>query len=360
MDGLEQVRGWVSMRILITGNMGYVGPVVVRHLRSCLPAAELWGFDAGYFGSCLTATDRLPESLLDRQLFGDLRDLDPTVLQGVDCIVHLAAISNDPISNVYEDVTYDVNYRASVRLADLARQAGVRRFVFASSCSIYGFADAEARTEESELNPLTPYARSKVLAEQEINELGTDRFQVTCLRFATACGMSPRLRLDLVLNDFVACAVAGDPITVLSDGTPWRPLINVQDMARAIEWALGRDSDAAGGCALSINIGSEEWNYQVRDLANAVATGIEGGRISINEAAPPDRRSYRVAFDRFRLLAPDHQPRVGLPGAIAEIEAGLNLMGFCDQRFRESALMRIVHLTRLRENKQLSDDLRWR
>jgi nucleoside-diphosphate-sugar epimerase len=348
------------MRVLITGNMGYVGPVVVRHLRAQMPGAELWGFDTGYFGSCLTGAERLPEGLLDRQLFGDIRDLDPAMLPGIDGIVHLAAISNDPISNVYEEVTYDINYRATVRLAGLARSAGVGRFVFASSCSMYGSADASARTEEAALNPLTPYAKSKVLAEQEILALATERFQVTSLRFATACGMSPRLRLDLVLNDFVACAVVGDPITVLSDGTPWRPLINVRDMARAIEWALGRQAAGSSEAALSINAGSDEWNFQVRDLAHAVAAGVAGGRVSIDEAAPPDRRSYRVAFDRFRNLAPDHQPLVGLNEAVAEIKSGLTGMAFCDQRFRTSALMRIIHLTRLRDHGLLDDNLRWR
>ena len=203
------------MRILITGNMGYVGPVVVGHLRTKFPAAELWGYDACFFGSCLAGADRLPEAVLDKQIFGDVRDFDPNILAGIDGIVHLAAISNDPISNIYEQVTYDINHLASVNLARLAREAGVRNFVFASSCSIYGFADSGQRTEEADLNPLTPYAKSKVLAERDLTKLATEDFHVTCLRFATACGMSPRLRLDLVLNDFVACAVAGDPITVL-------------------------------------------------------------------------------------------------------------------------------------------------
>jgi nucleoside-diphosphate-sugar epimerase len=347
------------VRVLITGNMGYVGPVVVTHLRARFPEAELWGFDAGYFGACLTGTASLPESWLDRQVFGDVRDFDPTLLEDVDGIVHLAAISNDPIGNAYEDVTYEINYRATVNLARLARDAGVRRFVFASSCSMYGFADSGPRSESSPLNPLTPYAKSKAMAEAELAELATEQFTVTSLRFATACGMSPRLRLDLVLNDFVACAVVGDPITVLSDGTPWRPLINVHDMARAVEWALIREA-ADGDHALSINAGSDEWNYQVRDLATSVAASVEGGRVSINEAAMPDRRSYRVSFDRFRTLAPDHQPRVGLSDAITEVRSGLVGMGFNDHRFRESTMMRIVHLTRLREAGLLDGDLRWR
>jgi nucleoside-diphosphate-sugar epimerase len=347
------------MRILVTGNMGYVGPVVVSHLRSRFPGAELLGFDTCFFGSCLAGADRLPEGQLDMQIFGDVRNLDPKILAGVDGIVHLAAISNDPISNIYEKVTYEINHLASVNLARLARDAGVRSFIFASSCSIYGFADSGQRTEDADLNPLTPYAKSKVLAEEELTELATDDFHVTCLRFATACGMSPRLRLDLVLNDFVACAVAGDEISVLSDGTPWRPLINVADMARAIEWALGRKIRDGQDRALSINIGCDEWNYQVRDLANAVAGAVSGGSVSINEAAQPDRRSYRVAFDRFRAMAPDHQPRVDLKGAVQELIAGLGAMDFSDRKFRDSGLMRVNHLTMLREKGYLNDDLRW-
>ncbi len=347
------------MRILITGNMGYVGPVVVNHLRTKFPDAELWGYDACFFGSCLAGADCLPEAKLDRQFFGDVRDFDPKILPSIDGIVHLAAISNDPISNIYEKVTYDINHLASVNLARLARDAGVGSFVFASSCSIYGFADSGQRTEDAELNPLTPYAKSKVLAEQELTELATEEFQVTCLRFATACGMSLRLRLDLVLNDFVACAVAGDPITVLSDGTPWRPLINVADMARGIEWALGRQVQGGKDLALSINVGCDEWNYQVRDLANAVAQAVPGGSVTINEDAPPDKRSYRVAFDRFRTMAPDHQPLVGLDRAVQELKAGLNDMDFGDKNFRDSGLMRVNHLTMLREKGYLNDDLRW-
>lgn len=347
------------MKILLTGNMGYVGPVMVHHLREAMPNAELVGYDAGFFASAITGTDVLPESMLDRQIFGDVRDFDPVHLKGVDAVVHLAAISNDPIGNIYEQVTYDINHLASVDIARKARDAGVRSFVFASSCSMYGFADSGPRVETSELNPLTPYAKSKVLAERDLRPLASEEFRVTCLRYSTACGMSPRLRLDLVLNDFVACAVAGQPVTVLSDGTPWRPLINVQDMALAAEWAI--HNEACGGEAgfLAVNVGSEGWNYQVRDLAQTVASSVEGGRMSINADAPPDRRSYRVDFSRFAQLAPGHQPRVDLERSVAELRDGLMSMGFADGEFRKSGLMRINHLHRLRETGWLDDSLRW-
>jgi nucleoside-diphosphate-sugar epimerase len=284
------------MKILVTGNLGYVGPWVVRQLRVRYPDATLVGADAGYFAHCLTAASRAPETLLDTQYYVDMRDVPADVLRNVDAVVHLAAISNDPIGNAYEDVTLDVNYRASVELARRAKNSRCHSFVFASSCSVYGSADDRPRSETSELNPLTAYARSKVLTEEGLRELAGPTFRVSCLRFATACGMSDRLRLDLVLNDFVACAIATRRITVLSDGTPWRPLINVRDMARAIEWGVARDGDSF----LAINTGSDHWNYQVHELAEAVASAVPGTLVSINREAPPDRRSYRVDFSLFK------------------------------------------------------------
>jgi nucleoside-diphosphate-sugar epimerase len=345
-------------RILITGNMGYVGPGVVQHLRRQFPQAELIGYDTGFFAHCLTGATRLPESRLDRQLFGDVRELPAEVLQGVDAIVHLAAISNDPMGQTYEDVTMQVNHEAGIRLARRAKAAGVRAFVFASSCSIYGAGGEGAKTESSEVNPLTAYARSKVRSEQDLRPLANDDFCVTCLRFATACGWSDRLRLDLVVNDFVAGAVASGTISILSDGTPWRPLIHVQDMARAIEWAIGREA-SHGGAFLAINTGADSWNYQVRDLAQAIAESIPGTEVSLNAAAPPDKRSYRVDFSLYRDLAPAHQPRRKLPDTIAELRDGLLAMNFRDASFRTSQLMRLRVLTALRDSGELTDDLTW-
>ncbi|MEO8256958.1 MAG: SDR family oxidoreductase [Acidobacteriota bacterium] len=346
------------MKILITGNLGYVGPSVTRQLRLRHPEATLIGVDIGYFAHCLTDACRVPEILLDAQYYADLRRLPPGLLDGVDAVVHLAAISNDPMGNAFEDVTFDVNYRAGIELARQARAAGVRAFVFASSCSVYGSADDRARTEESEVAPLTAYARSKVLTEQGLRELAGPGFRVSCLRFATACGMSDRLRLDLVLNDFVAGAISTSRITVLSDGTPWRPLINVRDMARAIEWAIERPADAGGDC-LIVNAGTNAWNYQVHELATAVADAIPGTEVSINRAAPPDKRSYRVDFGLFQSLAPAHQPLADLSGTIAALRAGLAAINFHDQDFRNSSLMRLRVLADLTARGLLSPNLEW-
>ena len=346
------------MKILITGNMGYVGPVVVRHLRSRWPDSELIGFDNAYFARCLTTRRALPELDLTAQLFGDTRELPAAILKGVDAIVHLAAVSNDPMGNSFEQPTDQINYLASRRLAEMARQAGVGHFVFASSCSVYGFAADRPMSESDELNPLTAYARSKIATERALAHTELGDMVVTCLRFATVCGVSDRIRLDLVLNDFVASAIASGEINVLSDGTPWRPLINVSDMARAIEWAVERTAES-GGQYLALNVGSNVWNYQVVQLAEAVAREISGTRVSINPNAQPDRRSYQVDFSRFASLAPSHQPIATLPQTVRGLRDRLVEIGFADRAFRNSDLIRLKTLESYMKTGQLTHELRW-
>jgi nucleoside-diphosphate-sugar epimerase len=346
------------MKILITGNMGYVGPGVVSHLHQCYPNAELIGFDSGYFAHCLTNVNYLPETKLTRQVFGDVRNFDSEILNGVDSVVYLAAISNDPMGNLFEDVTMDINYRAAIKIAISAKERGVKSFVFASSCSVYGAAVDNAKVESDSLNPLTAYARSKIAAETDLEPLADSNFKITCLRFATACGFSNRLRLDLVINDFVAGAVTSKRIDILSDGTPWRPLINVLDMARAIEWAIIRKPEN-GGNFLAINTGSNNWNYQVKELAEVVAEVVEGCKVTVNADAPPDKRSYRVNFDLYKKLAPDHQPQFQLKPTIANLYESLVEMGFNDSNYRKSALMRLNVINQLKLNKILDEKLYW-
>lgn len=347
------------MRILITGNMGYLGPAVVKRLRHSFPQATLIGFDIGYFAHCLTAVDLLPECRVDVQYFADVRNFPTKILEeGIDVIVHLAAISNDPIGNLFEEVTLDINYHASVALANTAKQYGVKSFIFAASCSMYGFADDTPRKETSLLNPLTAYAKSKVWTEQALQRLADKNFIITSLRFSTACGMSERLRLDLVVNDFVACAIASKNITILSDGTPWRPLIHIDDMARAIDWAIQRDR-TSGGDFLAVNVGSSTWNYQVKDLATEVANRIPDVSISINQQAQADKRSYKVDFSFFERLAPDFQPQVDLATTIAELKKGLEAMEFQDSNFRNSKYMRLIVLNSLKDRGLLNNSLAW-
>ncbi len=346
------------MKILITGNMGYIGPCVIQRLRASYPDAILVGLDMGYFANRLTNTEILPECRVDLQYFADIRNFSKDLLKDVDAIVHLAAISNDPMGNKFEKVTFDINYLASVELAKKAKEAGVKAFVYASSCSMYGSADDRPRTEESPLNPLTAYAKSKIFTERDLEKLADKKFKVTSLRFSTACGMSERLRLDLVLNDFVAGAVTSKKITILSDGTPWRPLINIKDMARAIDWAIIRDV-ADGDKFLAVNVGSDEWNYQVKDLAEAVAEVIPDVDVIINENAQPDSRSYRVCFDLFKKLAPDYQPEVDLISSIKGLRDGMIAMNFENSDFRNSKFMRLMILTDLQDKGFLTNNLEW-
>ena len=338
--------------------MGYIGPVLTHYLRSKYTDLHLSGLDLGYFGKFVTHPLILPESEIDIQYYCDMRSFPEHVLRGIDAIVHLAAISNDPIGNRYEQVTYQINHQSSIRLATAAKKAGVKHFVFASSCSMYGAAEDDARTEASPLNPLTAYAKSKVFTERDLEPLASDSFTISCLRFATACGMSDRLRLDLVLNDFVANAIASGKILILSDGTPWRPLINVKDMARAIDWAIHRKASDAGEF-VAVNVGSSVWNYQVKNLAEAVQEVLPHTEIEINKDAQPDKRSYRVNFDRFKTLAPDHQPIHDIHTTILELKKGLETIGFNDPNFHQSTLIRLNALEQLKAQGHLNDNLEW-
>lgn len=346
------------MKIIIVGNLGYIGPSLVNQLRETYPDATLIGFDIGYFAHCLTNPLVLPELKLDQQIFGDIRKFPKKLLEGVDAIVDLAAISNDPMGNKYEEVTLDINYRAAVRLAKMAKENGVKSFVYASSCSMYGLADDSPRRESDKLNPLTAYARSKVFAEEKLERLADENFTVTCNRFATACGWTSRLRLDLVLNDFVAGALTQKHISILSDGTPWRPMINTRDMARAMDWAVSRPA-SNGGNFLAVNTGSNEWNTNILSLAEATAKVIPDVEITINPDAPPDKRSYRANFDLFKKIAPNHQPSEDLISTVEDIKNNLVQMNFNDSNYRESQLIRLKVIGHLQAKGLLNANLEW-
>ncbi|HEY5653322.1 MAG TPA: NAD(P)-dependent oxidoreductase [Pontiella sp.] len=345
------------MKIIIVGNLGYIGPSVVEQFRASFPESELIGFDIGYFAHCLCNAASLPEVKLDQQVFGDIRTFPEMLLDGVDAVVDLAAISNDPMGNWFEEITMEINCYAAVRLAEMCRRRGVKHFVYASSCSIYGEASAYPKKEDDQLNPLTAYARSKVAAERGLAPLAGEDFIITCFRFSTACGFTPRLRLDLVLNDFVAGALVNKVISILSDGTPWRPMINTKDMARALEWGILRSSDN-GGDFLVVNTGCNEWNNQIISLAESVAGKIPAD-VNVNPDAQPDKRSYRVNFDLFKQLAPDYQPQCNLISTIRELKNNLEAIGFCDPDFRESQFIRLKTLARHLDRGLLNGNLEW-
>ncbi|WP_019530921.1 NAD-dependent epimerase/dehydratase family protein [Dasania marina] len=343
------------MNILITGNLGYVGGVLTRYLREKYPQALLVGVDSGFFVDQLTSVDAPPELLLDRQLSCDIRDISLEQLQGFDAVVHLAAVSNDPIGKSFEQATESINLTGTLALAAKAKSAHVGRFVLASSCSVYGAAAEELVDESGILNPLTAYARSKVDSEQQLAQLADDSFQVSCLRFGTACGYAPRTRLDLVVNDFVASSIANKEIYLLSSGNAWRPFIHVEDMARAIDWALHRD-----GVAIEVvNIGSAAMTLRVNALAELTATIISDAKVTYAQDASPDNRSYQVDFSRYQRLAPDYQPQWDMPATIQDLVENFQKIGFSNGNFRTSLLIRLNSLRQLIESGQLDEQLRW-
>ena len=341
------------MKILLVGHRGYIGPVAAAHLTRAIPGAEVHGIDANWFNGSEAAG--FPDSVFASQRKGDVRDLTKADFAGFDAVVALAAVSNDPIGKEFENATADINSEAVLKAAKAAKAAGVKRFVFASSCSMYGAGSDSFRKETDTLNPLTAYARSKVATEVGLREIAGDGLMVTSLRFSTACGASPMLRLDLVLNDFVATALRTGKIEVLSDGTPWRPLIHVEDMARAIEWAVTRD----GAEMVEVNVGSQAWTWQIGQLAEDVAAVLGGVAVEINTNAAPDNRSYRVDFSRFAELAPNHQPQKDFRKAVEELADEVRAIDFADKGVRDSRFIRLNILRGHVRDGRLDGDLRW-
>ena len=344
------------MKTLITGNLGYIGPSFIREIRTADPFAEIVGMDLGLFSHCLTDMSMLPETYLDKQIYKDVRNITQQDLNGFDSVIHLAAISNDPMGQSFEKITNEINHQSSIKIAKLSKLAGVKNYVFASSCSVYGEASGLPKVEEDDLNPLTAYAKSKIDTEINLKGLESEEFIITCLRFSTACGFTARTRLDLVVNDFVAGAVLNGEINILSDGSPWRPLINTKDMARAANWAINRDIKN-GGAFCVVNVGSDNWNYQVKDLAYAISDIIPGTKVAINKNAQPDKRSYKVNFDKFNELAADYQPKETLESTIIELKNGISKMQFIDKNFRDSNYIRLKVLTSLINSNIFNDDL---
>ena len=345
------------MRILISGNLGYVGAALTKYLRKKYPDAYLIGFDNAYFASCLTG-DVVPESLLNEQHYGDIRySFYNYPFSGkIDTVIHLSAISNDPIGKLNEKFTFDINTESSIRLAKWARYYGVKNFIFASSCSVYGFAEnGEELNEESKVNPLTSYAKSKVKTEEGLKELANNNFKVTCLRFATACGWSDRTRLDLVVNDFVASALTTGEIHIQSNGKPWRPIIDVQDMARAMDWAMNRTT---GENYEIVNAGGKDCNLTVQEIARWVQCAIPKTKVFINDYAPEDKRSYKVNFDKFYKLAEEeYLPKTDLCKSIIHLIKGLQ-----DIKYKESQksnLIRLDKIIKLQEQGLLNNNLEW-
>lgn len=299
-------------KILVTGNQGYIGSVLTRKLREY--GNNIIGLDAGIFRDAVFGSPRMPPH---QQIYKDIRDITIHDLEGIDSVIHLAALSNDPLGHLKPEITYDINWRASVRLAQTAKAAGVRRFLFSSSCSLYGAAGDVSVTEEAACQPQTPYAESKVYAERDIKRLADDNFCPVFLRNATVFGISPRLRLDLVVQDLSIRGYLDGIITILSDGTPWRPLIHIEDVSDAFIFFLEAPHHSV--CAQAFNVGRKENNVQVREIAAMVQDAIPGTRVEIRNENPSDARSYRVDFSK--LYALGFRPRYLVGDGITEVIA---------------------------------------
>jgi nucleoside-diphosphate-sugar epimerase len=288
----------------------------------------------------------------------DLRDVEPHHLKGVDAVVHLAALCNDPLGAMHKQTTYDINLEASVRLAEAAKAAGVPRFAFASSCSLYGVAGTEAVTEESEFHPITAYGESKVWAEQRIAPLADRTFSPTFLRNATAYGPSPRLRADIVINNLVGYAMTTGEIVLNSDGSPWRPLLHVRDMAAAFQAVIEAPRESVHNQAF--NIGRTDENYQVKDLVRMVQDAVPGTRSRLGTDAGADPRSYRVDCSKLARLLPAAVPTRNVRQGIAELVAAYRAHGVTEEEFFGARFTRIKRIKALQAAGRLDDDLRWR
>jgi nucleoside-diphosphate-sugar epimerase len=287
----------------------------------------------------------------------DLRDVERADLDGFDAVIHLAGLSNDPLGNLNPNLTYDINHHASVRLARLSKEAGVKRFLFSSSCSTYGAAGDKILDETAEFNPVTPYGRSKVLVEQEVAPLAGPEFSPVYLRNATAYGVSPRLRFDLVLNNLTAWALTTGRVLIKSDGTPWRPIVHIEDISRAFLAALEAPRNLVHNQAF--NVGRSEENYQIRDLAEIVKETVPGCTIEFADGAGPDKRCYRADFSRIMKTLPDFQPRWDARRGASELHEAYKKVGLKVEDFEGARYKRIDHIQRLLASGRLNADLRW-
>jgi nucleoside-diphosphate-sugar epimerase len=329
------------MRVLVTGHKGYIGCIMVQMLQA--KNYDVIGLDNDLFDGCVFGDKSICGTIPDiPYIRKDIRDIELSNLKGIDLVVHLCALSNDPLGNFNPDITYEINYQGSVKLAKLAKQAGVQRFVFSSSCSVYGASENGVVNENSELNPVTPYGISKVRAEKDISALADSNFSPVFMRSATAYGVSPKLRFDLVLNNLVAWAYTNKIVLLKSAGTSWRPIVHIEDISRAFIAALNAPRDVVHNQVF--NVGRTTENYIVREIAEIAKETVPGSRIEYAKDAEPDKRSYRVDFEKIASALPEFKPqwtaRFGAKQLYnAYVKAGIILEDFEGPRYR-----RITHL----------------
>jgi nucleoside-diphosphate-sugar epimerase len=342
------------MKVLVTGHRGYVGSVMVPMLLE--EGYDVVGLDIDlYRRSTFGAESQLVDV---PQIEKDLRDIEARDLEGIDAVFHLAALSNDPLGDLNEELTYDINWRASVKLAEAAKAAGVSRFVFASSCSNYGASGtADFLTEDGELNPITAYGKSKVRVEQSVKPMADDHFTPTFLRFATAYGYSPRLRFDIVVNNLMAWAYTTGKVMMKSDGTAWRPLIHVADMTRAFMAVSRAPKETVHGEVF--NAGSTAENYTVRQVAALVKKTVPNSEATFGEGAGADPRNYRVDFGKINKQLPDFKPQWTVERGCAQLYEAYQRIGITLDDFEGIRYKRIAQIKQLSDEGLLDENLRW-
>ncbi len=340
------------MRILLTGHSGYIGTVLTPLLQQT--GHQVVGLDSELFENCTFGkpTPKIPS------IRKDIRDVELDDLKGFDAVIHLAGLSNDPLGNLNPELTYEINYKASVRLAELAKTAGVRRFVFSSSCSTYGAQGDSMLTEEASFNPVTPYGKSKVLVEQDVATLADDSFSPTYLRNGTAYGMSPLIRFDLVVNNLVAWAFTTGLVYLKSDGTPWRPLVHVEDISRAFVTVVEAPREAIHNEAF--NVGQNTENYQIRDVANIVKEVVPNCRVEFAADAGPDKRNYRVDCSKIARVLPGFKPQWTVRRGAQQLYEAYKQIGLTLEEFEGPRYKRLKHLTSLMEAGVVDENLRRR
>jgi nucleoside-diphosphate-sugar epimerase len=341
----------MKKRVLVTGHNGYIGSVLVPAFLQA--GHDVVGYDTGYFRDCTLTPDSATVKSIDK----DVRDLFPEDLKGFDAVVHLAALSNDPIGNLRQSWTEDINYSASVRLAELAKSAGVPRFLFSSSCIMYGMSSAEVVNEESPLDPQTEYARSKVRAERAISALARDDFSPTFLRNGTIYGLSPRMRFDTVFNDLMGAAVTSGKVIVYSDGKPWRPVVHVQDVAQAFLAVLAAPISDVHNQAF--NTGCDALNFRVIELAEIAKSTVPGCTLEVLGNPSADQRTYKADFAKFARTFPNFRFQWTPEKGARELYNAFQGIGLDQGMFRDKKFIRLKWLTHLLETNQLNEALRW-
>jgi len=341
------------MKVLVTGHDGYIGQVLVPLLERA--GHDIVGVDTFLFHDC--SFGFRAEAPSTDQTRSDIRDVDVSVFQDVDAVVHLAAISNDPVGNLNPDCTYDINHRGTVRVAELAKQAGVSRFLYSSSCSLYGAQGDELLDETADFDPLTPYGETKASSESDLSKMADDHFSPTYLRNSTAYGVSPRLRGDLVVNNLTGFAVTTGKVFLKSDGTSWRPLVHVEDISRAFLALMEADIDVVHNEAF--NIGTTTENYQIRDVAKIVEDVVPGSKITLSDEAFNDPRNYRVTCDKIARQIPGFKPQWTVRRGVEELYQAFKKHGLTLEQLEGDRFMRVKHIGRLLDEHQLDSDLRW-